>query len=119
MPYTPILATLGYVLWIPPFGWEVGYFFWGYLVDKLGPRFRGLMFASLVLSLPLAWMHSLPSGTLVLGDMFLTMFGLAGFVVLDQSLSARALGGIALVVIASVGASVGASRSSRRAPIDV
>ena len=25
-------STLGYVLWIPPFGWEVGYFFWGFAV---------------------------------------------------------------------------------------
>src|SRR5205807_7331109 len=39
------------------------------------------------------------------------MAALAGFVVLGQSLSARALAGIALVVIASVGASAGASRS--------
>ena len=43
------------------------------------------------------------------------MAALAGFIVLGQSLSARALAGIALVVVASVGA----SRSSRRAPIDV
>jgi inner membrane transporter RhtA len=43
------------------------------------------------------------------------MAALAGFLVLGQNLSARALAGIALVVIASVGA----SRSWRRAPIDV
>jgi inner membrane transporter RhtA len=41
------------------------------------------------------------------------MAALAGLLVLGQSLSARALAGIALVVIASVGA----SRSSRQAPI--
>jgi ACS family hexuronate transporter-like MFS transporter len=82
-------TTLGYVLWIPPFGWEVGYFFWGFLVDKLGPRFRILMLASVVLSLPLASMHSLSNGALVLGDMFLTMFGLAGFVVLSVAYATR------------------------------
>jgi inner membrane transporter RhtA len=43
------------------------------------------------------------------------MAALAGLLVLGQSLSARALVGIALVVIASVGA----SRSSREAPISV
>jgi inner membrane transporter RhtA len=43
------------------------------------------------------------------------MAALAGLIVLGQSLSARALAGIALVVVASVGA----SRSSRSAPIDV
>src|SRR5580693_5180606 len=83
-------STLGYVLWIPPFGWEVGYFFWGFVVDRFGPRFRSLMLASMVLSLPLAWMHSLATGPLVLGDMFLTMFGLAGFVVLLVAYATRA-----------------------------
>ena len=83
-------STLGYVLWIPPFGWEVGYFFWGFVIDRLGPRFRSLMLVSLVLSLPLAWMHSLPTGPLVLGDMFLTMLGLAGFVVLSIAYATRA-----------------------------
>jgi ACS family hexuronate transporter-like MFS transporter len=76
-------ATLGKVLWIPPFGWEVSYFFWGFVVDKYGPRFRGLFFACLLLSLPLAFMHSLPTGALVLAEMFLAMFALAGFVVLS------------------------------------
>ena len=26
-------AFIGMVLWIPPLGWEVGYFFWGWLLD--------------------------------------------------------------------------------------
>jgi ACS family hexuronate transporter-like MFS transporter len=83
-------TTLGYVLWIPPFGWEVGYFFWGFVIDRLGPRFRSLMLVSLLLSLPLAWMHSLSTGALVLGDMFLTMLGLSGFVVLSIAYATRA-----------------------------
>ena len=48
------------------------------------------MLASLILSLPLAWMHSLSTGPLVLFDMFLTMFGLAGFVVLSVAYATRA-----------------------------
>jgi len=83
-------STLGYVLWIPPFGWEAGYFFWGFAVDRLGPKFRRLMLAAVILSLPLGWMHSLSTGGLVLGDMFLTMFGLAGFVVLSVAYATRA-----------------------------
>jgi len=83
-------TTLGEVLWIPPFGWEVGYFFWGALLDRLGPRFRGLMLASLILSLPLAFLHSLDSPALVLGEMFLAMFALAGFVVLSIAWTTRA-----------------------------
>src|SRR5882724_9627062 len=54
-------AFLGKVLWIPPLGWEVGYFFWGWLVDRMTaagiPKMttvRRLMFAAMFLSLPLA-----------------------------------------------------------------
>jgi ACS family hexuronate transporter-like MFS transporter len=83
--------TLGKVLWIPPFGWEVGYFVWGALIDRIGPRFRGLMLISLILSLPLLWMHSLPGPALVLGDMFLTMFGSAGFVVFSLAYAVRSI----------------------------
>lgn len=43
------------------------------------------------------------------------MAALAGFIVVGQSLTARELAGIAFVVLASVGA----SRSARRAPVDV
>jgi ACS family hexuronate transporter-like MFS transporter len=75
-------ATLGKVLWIPPLGWEVSYFFWGYLLDRFGPRFRGMFFACMLLSLPIFFLHSLPTGELVLAEMFLAMFALAGFVVL-------------------------------------
>ena len=31
-------AFIGMVLWIPPLGWEVGYFFWGWL--RIGPYAR-------------------------------------------------------------------------------
>ena len=82
-------ATLGKVLWIPPLGWEVSYFFWGAIVDRVGPRFRVLLFVCLLLSLPLAWMHSLPTGELVLAEMFLAMFALAGFVVLSVAYVTR------------------------------
>lgn len=83
-------TTLGEVLWIPPFGWEVGYFVWGGLLDRFGPRFNGLMLASLVLSLPLAFLHSLPGAPLVLAELFLAMFALAGYVVLSVAWATRA-----------------------------
>jgi ACS family hexuronate transporter-like MFS transporter len=76
-------TLLGKVLWIPPLGWEVGYFVWGMVVDRFGQRFRGLMLAAVLFVLPLAVIHSLGTGTLVLLDMFLAMFGSAGLVVLS------------------------------------
>jgi len=82
-------TTLGEVLWIPPFGWEVGYFVWGYILDRVGPRFKGLMLIALILSLPLAWLHSFTSPATVLGEMFLAMFALGGFVVLSIAWATR------------------------------
>jgi ACS family hexuronate transporter-like MFS transporter len=97
-------ATLGKVLWIPPFGWEVGYFVWGWLIDRFGPRFRTLMPVCLALSLPLAWMHSLPTGAWVLGEMFLAMFALAGFVVLAVAYATRAFSSDHAGLLAGIGA---------------
>ena len=79
---------LGKVLWIPPLGWELGYFFWGWLVDRLTaagvPKLttvRRLMFASVFLSLPLAAVPWMSSTTLVLLEMFVSTFVIVGFVV--------------------------------------
>src|SRR5262245_30365182 len=79
---------LGKVLWIPPLGWELGYFFWGCLVDRLTsagvPKLttvRRLMFASVFLSLPLAAVPWMSSTTLVLLEMFVSTFVIVGFVV--------------------------------------
>jgi ACS family hexuronate transporter-like MFS transporter len=82
-------ALIGKLLWIPPLGWEIGYFFWGWLLDRL-PRtsagriggLRRLLTAATLLSLPLAlapWVHSLP---LVMCQMFLAMFVAGGFIIL-------------------------------------
>ena len=27
-------VEIGHVLWIPPLGWEIGYFFWGWMIDR-------------------------------------------------------------------------------------
>jgi ACS family hexuronate transporter-like MFS transporter len=83
-------STLGKVLWIPPFGWEAGYFIWGYIVDRCGPRYRGQMLAAILFILPLAFLHSLPSAPLVLLDMWAAMFGAAGLVVLSLNWVTRA-----------------------------
>ena len=79
---------LGKVLWIPPLGWELGYFFWGWLVDRMTsagvPKLttvRRLMFASLFLSLPLAAVPYMSSTALVLLEMFIATFVIVGFVV--------------------------------------
>jgi ACS family hexuronate transporter-like MFS transporter len=75
-------ATLGKVLWIPPSAWEAGYFAWGAILDRTGPRYRGLILAATLVGLPAFFTHSMTSGALVLAAMWLEMFSCAGLVVL-------------------------------------
>ena len=43
-------ADLAYVLWIPPLGWEIGYFAWGWITDRLprGHRFLPALWKQVV-----------------------------------------------------------------------
>jgi len=97
-------TTLGEVLWIPPAGWELGYFIWGGLLDRFGPRFRGLMLASCLFSLPIALLHWLPTGPAVLAGMFVTMFGAGGFIVISVAYATRSFPAGHAALLAGIGA---------------
>ncbi len=77
---------IGAVLWIPPLGWELGYFFWGWVMDRFTARgqriesFQTLFGVSAILSLPLAFTPYLPYWA-VLIELFLAMFVTAGFII--------------------------------------
>ena len=85
-------VEIGHVLWIPPLGWEIGYFFWGWLSDRWLRAFghtvrtyRLLFTVGLVLTLPLAlttWIQSFP---LLLVQMFFAMFMSAAFIIIGVS----------------------------------
>ncbi|MDX2153174.1 MAG: MFS transporter [Bryobacteraceae bacterium] len=77
-------SELGRVLWIPPLGWEVGYFFWGWVTDRFAPgrpRPVWLFVLLAALALPFAATPSVPSPAGVLALMWLAMFAASGFVV--------------------------------------
>ena len=77
-------AELGRVLWIPPFGWEVGYFFWGWFADRYAAgnvRPVWLFFTLALLGLPLGSLDGFHNSAFVLGLMFWAMFVAGGFVV--------------------------------------
>ena len=80
------------LLWIPPFGWEVGYFFWGWVTDRTVSRtsdpmpvFRRLFTILMILSLPLAFATEMRPLPLLMGELFLAMFATAGFVIVGVS----------------------------------
>jgi ACS family hexuronate transporter-like MFS transporter len=82
-------ATINLVLWIPPLGWEAGYFFWGWVADRLTsagssiPAMRLLFVLLTLLSLPIALIPRLGSLRVTLVMMFLAMFVTAGFIILS------------------------------------
>jgi ACS family hexuronate transporter-like MFS transporter len=89
-------ATLGHVLWIPPLGWEAGYFFWGWLIDRAthraSPSVRTFdrFFAVLsALALPLACAAFFGSPAPVLALLFVGMFAAAGFVIVSLTETTR------------------------------
>jgi len=104
-------ALIGKLLWIPPLGWEIGYFFWGWLLDRL-PRtdagridgLRKLLTAATLLSLPLAfapWVRSLPG---VMGLLFLAMFVAGGFIILTVGYATHVYSAAHAGLIAGLGA---------------
>jgi ACS family hexuronate transporter-like MFS transporter len=77
---------IGAVLWIPPLGWEVGYFFWGWFTDRTqsGGSFDGsrrLFLVLTLLSLPLAAVPRIDSFAAAMALLFFAMFVSAGFII--------------------------------------
>lgn len=85
---------IGHVLWIPPLGWEAGFFFWGWVTDRFvrsGPpaAMRRQLFLTAILSLPLAAVPHVSSYPLTLAMLFLTMFVVSGFTIGALAYGAR------------------------------
>jgi ACS family hexuronate transporter-like MFS transporter len=83
--------VLGRVLWLPPLGWEVGYFFWGWIIDRAkGSAIFGKLFAGLAaLALPLSLTPLASGRAAILALLFLAMFVSAGFVIVSLTETTR------------------------------
>jgi MFS transporter, ACS family, aldohexuronate transporter len=98
---------LGLTLWIPPMGWAVGYFLWGWFNDRFTAGHRrpawliGILAA---MSLPLASITLFRSSAAVLGLMFFAMFVASGFVVVALRTSALAYPSEQTGLVAGIGA---------------
>lgn len=76
-------GQVGALLWIPPLGWELGYFFWGWVADRMRGRFGSVFLTLTVLSVPLVIAPRAPSVPVVMAAFFFAMFVAAGFVILS------------------------------------
>jgi len=83
-------ALIGKVLWLPPLGWEIGYFFWGWRADRAAARgggrtreLRRMMGMVAVASLALAVAPWLESFAATLAIYVLAMFCASGFIILS------------------------------------
>mgnify|MGYP000265345753 CR=1 FL=1 len=102
-------SLIGKLLWIPPIGWETGYFFWGWRVDRLPPGnrlpgLRRLLAVAGVLALPLAaapWVRSLPG---VMGLLWLGMFVAGGFIILTVAYATHVFAAAHSGLLAGLGA---------------
>lgn len=103
-------AEMGKVLWIPPLGWEVGYFVWGWITDRLPrgeafyPALRRQMILLVLLMLPLAAIPHLDSFAAALALMFFSMFIGGGFVISSMAYVTRAFASDRAGLIAGLGA---------------
>lgn len=96
-------AVIGKVLWIPPVGWELGYFFWGWLADR-GKPLGALMAAAAALCLPLAALPWAGSLAPFMAGLFVVMFGASGFIVLSMAYGTRVFSTAHSSLVAGVGA---------------
>ncbi len=102
---------IGAVLWIPPLGWEIGYFVWGWLADRRvaagrhpTSAFQPLLAAAMLAGLPLAvtpWVRPL---WMVMALMFVSTFAAGGFIILTVGWTARVFASEDAGLVAGLGA---------------
>lgn len=98
-------ADLGKLLWIPPLGWEIGYFFWGWVDDRTGRRaHRATFLIACALSLPLAFAGAVRSLPLLMALLFFAMFVTGAYIVGGISYATSVFGSRQAGLIAGLGA---------------
>jgi ACS family hexuronate transporter-like MFS transporter len=104
-------VEIGHVLWIPPLGWECGYFLWGWAIDRWRrgqadplPVYRRLTLAAALLTLPLAIGSHIESFPLMLLLLFWAMFVAGGNVIVSISYATHVFTTANAGLIAGLGA---------------
>lgn len=100
-------ADLGKLLWIPPLGWETGYFFWGWVADRrpaTAAKPTGLMLVLAMMGLPIAAIPAIASAGLALAIFCWSMFTASGFIVISLRTAAQAYPSDQTALVAGIGA---------------
>jgi ACS family hexuronate transporter-like MFS transporter len=85
-------SELGYILWIPTLGWVAGYYFWGWVSDRIvgdDPRPVWLLFTMSGLAVPVAFVTMVHTWQLVVLFFVWAMFIADGFIVMGLHVGAR------------------------------
>jgi len=83
---------IGYVVWIPTLGWELGYFFWGWISDRIikeNPRPVWIFILLSALALPVVFVNSFHTWPVVIAFFFWSLFVADGFIVMGLHVGAR------------------------------
>lgn len=103
-------AEIGAVLWIPPVGWEIGYFVWGFVIDRAlagepggsARRARVMAVAALV-SLPLAATPFVSGAAATLALLFVATFAAGGFIMLAVAYATTVYSSASAALISGLG----------------
>ncbi len=80
------------VVWIPIVGWEIGYFFWGWVADRFAAhtsRPKNIFLLLTVLSLPIAFVTMTRSVPITIALFFWATFVADGFVVMSLRVGSK------------------------------
>ncbi len=100
-------SDLGKILWIPPLGWEIGYFFWGWIADRFAPNEARPVRLFVILAIggiPLCAVTATQSIAVTLSIFFWAMFVAAGFLVISLRSGARTYPREQTALVAGIGA---------------
>jgi ACS family hexuronate transporter-like MFS transporter len=113
-------TELGKVLWIPPLGWEAGYFAWGWIFDRYAAKNDrpAFMFEWLaVLAIPFGFTDWSRSAAVVLALFFWCMFITGGFQMLGLRTGARTYPGERTASVAGVASGAWAAEAALILPM--
>lgn len=108
------------MLWIPPLGWEIGYFVWGWIFDRdAAEKDRPVLLFCLlaVLAIPFGFTGRVDSSALVLGLLFWCMLITGGFQMLGLRTGARAYSADRIASVAGMASGAWAAEAARILPL--